>query len=81
MWKYGAGAGLKTGGGLALLLFDFFKIYLFLHSEIILISAKLCHIFERKLLFLANIILFKKFILRCLKISLCVCVSKLSLSD
>ena len=40
------------GGGLALLLFNFFQGYHFLHSEIILLSAKLCYAFEEEYFFL-----------------------------
>ena len=48
------------GGWLALLLFNFFQGYHFLHSEIILLSAKLCYAFEEELFFSTKIILWKK---------------------
>ena len=60
-WKYGTGAGLlKKGGGLALFLFNFFKV-------ITLPFAKLSYAFEQKLFFSATIILRKKVILNCVK--------------
>ena len=61
---------------MALLLFNFFQGYHFLHSEIILLSAKLCYAFEEELFFSTKIILWKKIILSCLKTNLCVCVRK-----
>ena len=52
---------LKGGGGrgLALSLFNFFKVISFLHLEIFLpfAFAKLCYAFEEKLFFTATIIL------------------------
>ena len=72
---------LKAGGG------DWHLCYLilsglsFLHSEIILLSAKLFYTFEENLFFSANIILLKKVILSCLKMNLCVCVRKVGVSD
>ena len=65
-WKYGAGAGLlkRRGGGLVLkrgeagaFPIKYFQGLSFLHSEIILLFAKLCYAFEEKLFFSATIIL------------------------
>ena len=44
-------------GGLALFLFNFFKVYHFLHLEITLPTAKFCYAFEEKLFFPTTIIL------------------------
>ena len=48
---------LKRSGGGGVALFQYLS---FLHLEIISLSAKLCYRFEEKLLFSANIILWKK---------------------
>ena len=64
-----------------LFLFNFFKVYRsFLHLEIILLFAKLCYTFEEKVFLSATIILWKKVILSCIKINLCVCLSKVGVS-
>ena len=55
-------------GGLALFLFNFFKVYHFRIWK--LLFAKLCYAFEEKLFFYATIILWKKVILSCLKMRL-----------
>ena len=55
------------GEGLALFLFVFFQGLWFLHLEITLPFAKLCHAFEEKLFFSATIILSQKVILSYLK--------------
>ena len=47
-----------------------FSRFMFLHLEITLPFAKLCHAFEEKLFFSATIILWKKVILRYLKMNL-----------
>ena len=48
----------------------FFKGLSFLHLEITLPFAKLCHAFEEKLFFSTTIILWQKVILNCLKMNL-----------
>ena len=64
-----------------LFLFNFFKVYRsFLHLEIILLFAKLCYTFEEKVFLSATIILWKKVILSCIKINLCVCLRKVGVS-
>ena len=54
---------LKREGeeGLALFLFNFFKVYHFyIHLEITVLFAKLCYAFEEKLLFLSPLCYEKK---------------------
>ena len=55
----------------------FFQGCYFKHLEIILLFAKLCHTFEEKLFVSAIAFFWKKVILSCLKMNLCLSVRKL----
>ena len=58
---------LKGGGGLALFIFNFFKVYHFYIYKLFY-PLQNCYAFEEKLFFSVTIILWKKIILSCLGI-------------
>ena len=64
---------------LALFAILFFQGLSFLHCEMILLSAKLCYIFEEKLFPQHNFM--KKDIRSCLKMNLCVYIRKVGVPD
>ena len=54
-WKYGAETGLlKKRGGWHFSYLIFWRFIIFLHSEITLPFAKLCHTFEEKIFFFCH---------------------------
>ena len=78
-WKYGAGSGLlkRAAGTFAIYLFQGLS---FLHSEIILLSAKLCYTFEITPFFSTNNFM-KKVVLSRLKMKLYLHLRKFGVSD
>ena len=72
-WKYGARAGLLIMGELALLLFNFFKVY---HFYILKLFYSL-----KKIIFFCQHNFMKKVILSCLTMDLCVYARKVGVSD
>ena len=67
VWNYGVGEGAGKGLAFPCLIC---KGLSFLYLEITLLFAKLYYSFEEKLFFSATIILWKKVILKCVKMNL-----------